>query len=490
MGLKGIKELLLKLEQDMRREAMFIRVKTKDNISSRRLAKVAMFDMSQLMHKVRDVESVADLIEEVKNYVVQFLLADEAIVMIFCDDRENMPKPRAYTNEQRQRKKPKDDGSAAAAAAMEESEEDDDEETLEVGAYVSFECIRPSLREIIFHHKSKLAEVISLLVDGLRDAWDDDMFTLAIAREGRWDVVTGGTFSREFIEATVSPAALERLGEADTKMVHAALKFAQLPEPMDVILASTDWDILFLLLLNGSSSLQFDPSKGKEYMPLHWIHWVLHPRTPKSQDPRYNVSTVVRAEWVAAHLINTLLKDDLEIQDSLPMMMDVAFLVALTGTDYGPKMASLESPTLLRYAFGCINPDAREQMMRIVYEDGLAVAVEMDTGAVLRTIRSCFSSQRTMRKPMMTVGDIEKAIRTALWWVIYSMMPSQMWKEPCELEFGYHQGIPQARVEAEFHGPDDTVDGFVNELERDSLLFSQFPVSMKGRGIKRYDIQY
>lgn len=488
MGLKGIKELLLKLEQDMRREAMFIRVKTKDSISSRRLAKVVMFDMSQLMHKVRDVESVADLIEEVKDYVVQFLLADEAIVMICCDDRDNMPKPRAYTNEQRHRSKPKDDGAAAAAAAMEESSED--EETLEVGAYVSFECIRPSLREILFHHKSKLAEVISLLVDGLRDAWEDDQFTLAIAREGKWDVVTGGKYSREFIEATVSPAALARLGEADTKMVHAALKFAQLREPMDVILASTDWDILFLLLLNGSSAMHWDPFKSKEYMPLHWIHWVLHPKTPKSQDPRYNVSTVVRAEWVAAHLINTLLNEELEVQDSLPMMMDVAFLVALTGTDYGPKMASLESPTLLRYAFGSINPECREQMLRVVYEDGLAVAMEVDTGAVLRTIRSCFCSQRTMRKPMMTVGDIETAIRTALWWVMYSMMPSQMWKEPCELEFGYHQGIPQARVEAEFHGPSDTVEGFANELERDSLLFNQSPILMKGRGIKRYDIQY
>ena len=71
------------------------------------------------------------------------------------------------------------------------------------------------------------------------------------------------------------------------------------------------------------------------------------------------------------------------------------------------------------------------------------------------------------------MGAIERAIRSAVWWVIYSLQPKFLWKVPDAEAFGYEKGIPVEQAHAQFHDLRDTVESFECELLRDSVLFSQ-----------------
>lgn len=482
MGLGGIKEVLQKVEKAHGLEGQLVALRTRDKVVPRALATVAMFDASQLLHKLRDIESGHDLVYKASQYLAQFALVDDGIVLLFFDDRDKMPVPRAYTNLMRGHKaaksSPSEDmtedspgaaGGAAAAAAMVEEEE----EPVEI--IVTHERISPPLNEIVRKHRSYVHLIMDLLVEGLEEHWaHDDPFTLGIARNGKWEVVKGGSHTREFLEWVVVPSALERLGEADTKMVHAALRFASLEEPMHVILVSTDWDILLLLLLCGVWNQAWDIHHARSSMLLHWVHWVLHPPTKT----KAYMATVVDVERIAYLYYEAVYKKELAAtgaefhpMDFASSFMDLALLVALTGTDYGKKMASLETPTLLEFAFGLKGVAERQRMIEIMFDDGLPFSVELDTGALFANIRWCFRNQRSRSKKAMTVGEIESAIRSAVWWVMYSLMPKWLWLEPLASAFGYRDGLPTVFDHAEFHDPADMVPSFVDELENESCLF-------------------
>lgn len=489
MGLKGISTALLKRSAEVEgdgKTTRYIDKRSPDKIvKGGALAEAVFFDMSQILHKVADCTKMTDLIYNIKVYLYKFCLADHAMVLVFCDDRDNMPKPRAYTSQKRTRR---------PAGKTQDEDEDEEDSEFEVAAHVTHESILPSLRGILYSSEraKHMPTIIDHLVQGLSEEWDDESFTLGIARGGQWEVIKGGLHTRGYIESVVTPHSLAMLGEADTKMVHAAIKFTTHEIPMHVILASTDWDILILLLLNCTSTTAKDSWSGKEFMITRWINWVLHPNTPDpNRTGSYMLSTIVDVGRLVDDYIYDILPDDVPIKDHTDFFMDFAFLVALTGTDYNPKLASLESPTVLRYALGAIEDPDREQMLCIEFEGDIPIAVEADTGAILNNIRRCFNNQRSQKKPVLTVGEIEMAIRTSLWWVIYSLMPAFLWKEPDETMFGYNRGIPTDQVHAEFHHPEDTREDFADELKSESLLFvSEFSGEFRGRGTISYPVYY